>query len=241
MSKLNITIIQSSLLWETIEDNLIAFEKKINESPNISEIIILPEMFSTGFSMRTKELAEDFNGKAVVWMKKMARQTNKTIVGSIIFTENNKYSNRLLWVSPNQKIEFYDKRHLLVNHRNWRIMPLICYDLRFPVWSRNKNHYDLLIYIANWPEPRREVWKTLLKARAIENQAWVIGVNRVGADGMNLSYSGDSMVVDFKGQVVSNIPPYEDCVSSFEISLDELIEFREKFPAYLDADEFNLL
>lgn len=258
MNPLNITLIQTSLEWESVDKNLAEFDKKLLQVPSNSEIIILPEMFSTGFSMKTNELAENFNGKAVKWMKSKAHETGKTIVGSIIFKEGNCFSNRLLWVSPNEEVSFYDKRHLfrmgnehqyysqgenhlIVKHKDWRIMPLICYDLRFPVWSRNKNHYDLLIYIANWPEPRREVWKTLLKARAIENQTWVIGVNRIGSDGMDLKYSGDSMVVNPKGHIISNIQPYEDCVSTYSLSLDELQDFRKKFPVGLDADNFRII
>jgi omega-amidase len=258
MNTLNISLVQSNLYWESPEKNIQHFENIIKALPASSDLVILPEMFTTGFSMRTSELAEDYDGKTINWMVKTASYHNKTIVGSIIYKKEKGFTNRLFWIRPNGQIFFYDKRHLfrmgnehefflqgenqfIIYQGNWRIMPLICYDLRFPVWSRNRNNYDLLIYIANWPEPRREVWKTLLKARAIENQAFVVGVNRIGSDGMNINYSGDSMVVDYKGNIISNIEPYKESATTYNLNLEELQDFRTKFPAHLDADEFEII
>jgi predicted amidohydrolase len=220
-----------------------------------TDLIVLPEMFTTGFSMNPEKLKESMDGIALQWMKKQASEKDAAVVGSLIIEDNEKVFNRLVWVFPNDQIEIYDKRHLftmgeenrhysagteklIVEYKGWRFCPLICYDLRFPVWSRNTENYDVLIYVANWPVPRHKVWKTLLQARAIENQAYCIGVNRVGKDGPGLNYYGDSCLTDAKGN--ARFLGGSEQVASFEISLDELHKFREKFPVLNDRDEFNM-
>lgn len=256
--KLNVSCIQSDLAWENTNQNLQAFTTKLDLLPLESELVILPEMFTTGFSMNPEKLAEEMKGKSFVWMKEQSARIKKTIIGSLIIRENKKYFNRLVVMFPTGEFFTYDKRHLfrmgnehehysrgesklIFKHNSWRICPLVCYDLRFPVWSRNKSDYDLLIYIANWPESRREVWKSLLIARALENQTYVIGVNRVGKDGEGLNYAGDTMVISPKGQIIGSTNEYRSEIINVAISLDELNKFREKFPVMLDADEFKIL
>ena len=214
MSSLTITIIQSDLHWEDKAANLAMFEKKINGIKEKTEIVLLPEMFSTGFSMNAKALAETMDGETVAWMKKIAAEKKIILTGSIIAEENEKYFNRLVWMLPNGEFGFYDKRHLfafaeedkyysagnkrlITSVKGWKINLLVCYDLRFPVWARQTNEaeYDLLIYVANWPERRIYAWKTLSQARAIENQCYVAAVNRVGKDGNDIYYSGESMII----------------------------------------------
>jgi len=259
MSKnLHVSCIQTDLAWENIDQNLEHFDKKLDVLPDESELVILPEMFTTGFSMNSTKLAEEMNGKSVQWMKKQAKERNKILLGSIILKENGKFFNRCVIMFPDGELQTYDKGHLfrmekenkdytkgesktIFKHNDWRICPLICYDLRFPVWSRNRGDYDLLIYIASWPEPRREVWNTLLKARAIENQAYVIGVNRIGKDGEGISYSGDTVIINPKGQIMQKAEDYKEQILNEELSLEELNRFREKFPVFLDADDFKLL
>jgi omega-amidase len=220
--------------------------------------MILPEMFTTGFTMNAVKMAENMDGQTFSWMKAQSEKHNKIIIGSVIIKENEKYYNRCITMFPNGDYYTYDKGHLfqmekehedytkgvrktIFKQKDWRICTLICYDLRFPVWSRNQNDYDLLIYIASWPESRREVWKTLLKARAIENQTYVIGVNRVGNDGEGITYSGDTMVIGPKGEIISATNDYLDEILNTEISLDELNKFRKKFPVWIDADDFKIL
>jgi len=255
--KLNITIVQSDLVWENVDANLEMFSKKIAPITN-TDIIALPEMFNTGFSMNSKNLSETVNGKSVNWLKQQAKNKNAVIIASLIIKEDDNYFNRLFWVNPDGTYEYYNKRHLfrmanehnyytagtkelIINYKGWRIKPLICYDLRFPVWARNKNDYDLLIYVANWPERRAEPWKILLKARAIENQAYVVGVNRVGTDGNDVIFSGDSAIIDTYGKVISTIKAHENNFESIDISLSELNSFKEKFPVGLDADKFRIV
>jgi len=255
--KLNITIVQSDLVWENIDANLQNFSKKLENLQN-SDLIILPEMFNTGFSMNSKSLAEKTDGKSLKWLINLAKEKQSAIIASLIIEENKQFFNRLYFVLPNGDLQFYNKRHLfrmanehnyyspgteelIVNYKGWRIKPLVCYDLRFPVWARNKNNYDLLIYVANWPERRNEPWKILLKARAIENQSYVVGVNRVGTDGNNVVFSGDSAVINPKGEVISKTKAHEESVETIEISLSELNDFKEKFPAYIDADNFEII
>ncbi len=258
MNNLYVSCIQADLVWENIDQNLELFNEKLNQLPNESEIVVLPEMFTTGFSMNSVDLAESMDGKSFHWMKEKARNLHKIIIGSVIIEENNKFYNRCITMFPDGKYYAYDKGHLfrmekehedftkgesktIFKHNGWRICTLICYDLRFPVWSRNNNDYDLLIYIASWPESRREVWNTLLKARAIENQSYVIGVNRIGKDGEGISYSGDTVIIDSKGRIIKKAEDYKEEIINANLSLDELNQFREKFPVFLDADKFKLL
>jgi len=254
-TNLSITIIQTELVWEQTDRNLDHFKIKIDEISHDTDLVILPEMFTTGFSMQPERLAEPTDGKTLKWMQSVAAEKNVTLTGSLIIRENNNYYNRLFVVPPEGDYKIYDKRHLfrmgeenkhytagdkkvIFNLGNWRILPLICYDLRFPVWSRNHNDYDLALYIANWPEVRRYVWRSLLIARALENQVYVAGVNRIGRDGNDLTYSGDSMVIDPRGNILSTTEPHKESVETLLLSLDELNRFREKFPVGKDADEF---
>jgi len=262
MQDLKVTYIQSPLVWEKPEENRNLFSKEINKISEETDLIILPEMFNTGFSMRPEITAEKMNGKTLQWMKEMAEKKSCVITGSLAIEEDGKYFNRLIWMRPDGSYSSYDKRHLfrhgheqdhyetgtrklIVELKGWKICPLVCYDLRFPVWSRNrqvngKASYDLLIYVANWPEVRSFPWKTLLIARAIENQAFVVGVNRVGQDGMNLPHQGDSAVISFKGELLSQINAGKDLAETITLSYQALADFRSAFPVGLDADEFTL-
>ena len=254
---MKIAIVQPDIIWEDKKANLSHIEELIQYYRDSAEIFLLPEMFSTGFSMKSPDLAESEEGKTIGWLLKMSAEYNAVFAGSIIFNSQDKYFNRLLWVQPDKKIIHYDKRHLFsmgdenkrftpgqkqvyIDYRNWRIMPLICYDLRFPVWSRNSFRYDLLTYHANWPGVRDEVWLSLLKARAIENQAYVIGINRVGSDGEGIDYVGNSIVFDPKGKEMLNLGKNEK-VGLIDLDLREVHDFRKKFPAYLDRDNFEIL
>jgi omega-amidase len=256
MDKLRIALIQSNLIWENSAANLIQFDKQL-ELINQADIIVLPEMFNTGFTQNVVGMAQTTSDQAINWMKAKALEFNTALVGSLIVSENNQYFNRMVMAYPCSDIKWVDKRHLfrmggehenftagsqrkIFNYFGWRIRPLVCYDLRFPVWSRNQNDYDLLIYVANWPESRRDVWKTLLKARAIENQCFVVGVNRVGTDGMGIEYVGESMVIDAKGNIVCELPVAQEGIGEVTISLNELQEFRNKFPVHADADSFTI-
>ena len=255
---LKITIIQSELHWENVDENLAMFTEKIEDINQQTDIVVLPEMFTTGFSMESVKLAEKMDGKSVKWMKQLAVKKNAVITGSIIIEEEGKYFNRLLWVQPDENVLTYDKRHLfrmaeedkhftageerlIVEWKGWKVCPLICYDLRFPVWSRNSlPAFDCLIYVANWPEARKEPWYKLLEARAIENQVYVVGVNRVGFDGKDISYSGNSAVIDPKGNSISNIKTKLNETVTIELNKQALEDFREKFPVGLDADDFEV-
>ena len=263
MNLLKTTLIQSDLYWQDVDANLAMFEEKIWQIEGQTDIIILPEMFNTGFSMKAEKLAEPMNFNTFRWMSRMARQKNAAVVGSYIVKESTKYYNRLYWVEPDGSFDFYDKRHLfrmgdeqltyaqgkkrmIRNFRGWKIMPLICYDLRFPVWSKNRFDastneldYDLLIYVANWPKPRTDIWSSLLKARSIENQCFSIGLNRTGSDGEGIEYDGHSTVHDFKGQPMNEVSG-SPCIQTVQLSLDDLKDFRNKFPAYLDWDQFEI-
>ncbi|MFB6307634.1 MAG: amidohydrolase [Flavobacteriales bacterium] len=258
MADLKLTLIQSSLVWEDIEANIQNFTKKIDEIQEETDIIILPEMFNTGYTMNSEKLGETMDGKTVNWMKKTAEQTHSVIVGSLIIKENQKHFNRLIWMKPDHSYEYYDKRHLfrfagedkyytagnrrvIVEHKGWKILLLICFDLRYPVWIRNKNEeYDLIICNANWPEPRNNAWKTLLEARAHENQTYVAGLNRIGKDGNDISFSGDSAVIDPKGKKLTSFEPHEEKTETISLSMEELNRFRKKFPVSMDADDFEL-
>lgn len=261
MNTISITLIQSDLVWEDKAANLLQFEKKINAIKESSQIIVLPEMFSTGFSMKPSELAETMDGATVQWMKRLATEQKKIITGSVIIEEDQQYFNRLLWVLPNGNIGIYDKRHrfayagednfytagskrLITRVNGWKINTQICYDLRFPVWARQQSgaepEFDVLLYVANWPERRNHAWKSLLIARAIENQCYVIGVNRVGKDGNEINYNGDSMLVDPLGEVLYTKANVEE-ISTHILSKEKLQEVRAKFPFWKDADDFTIL
>ncbi len=254
MENLKITIIQPDIIWENPKVNLSKYYEIVSAIEE-TDVIILPEMFTTGFSMEPEKLKEPMNGVSVNWMKKIAIKKNAAVVGSLIIEENNQMFNRAFWVFPDGKFEYYDKRHLftmgqehlhysigkeklVVEYKGWRFCPLICYDLRFPVWSRNQENYDVLIYIANWPSPRHHVWKNLLIARAIENQSYCFGVNRIGTDGNGLNYQGDSCFISPKG--FSSFLGEKENVRTFEISYSELHNFRKSFPLLEDGDEFRI-
>jgi len=256
MINLKVTIIQSDLVWENVNANLQNFTEKIQSIDEETDLIVLPEMFATGFSMNPSKFAP-YQDEIIGKLREFASLKNAVVTGSVITEKNEKYYNSLIWMQPDGTYEIYDKKHLfsfagenmfysegknqlITQLKGWKVMPLVCYDLRFPVWSRNKANYDLLIYIANWPERRNDAWKTLLKARAIENLSYVIGVNRVGNDGNNIYHSGDSAVYDPKGNIISKTKAHEENIETLNLKLEELNAFREKFPAIKDADKFTI-
>lgn len=253
---LKTTLIQSELHWEDKEANLTMFSQKIQEIKDKTDLIILPEMFSTGFSMHPKNLAEPTDGKTLQWMVAHSRKYNTAITGSVIISEDNKFYNRMFFVFPDGTAQFYDKRHtftyagedefyaqgtdrLIVEYKGWKICPLICYDLRFPVWSRNTEDYDLLIYVANWPKVRSVAWETLLRARAIENMCYCIGVNRVGTDGNNHEYIGHSVVYDVLGNQISAGDP-DEFTETVALSKEQIAKDRKRFGFLNDRDAFAL-
>jgi len=253
MRDLKVTLIQTSLFWENIESNLSLFDEKIDGIRNETDIIVLPEMFTTGFSMNAEKLAQDMGGTSVKWLREKSRSRQTDITGSMIIREKGEYFNRLLWAKPDGTLFHYDKRHLFrmtgeekiysageknitVELKGWRIRPFICYDLRFPCWTRNfNNDYDIAVFIASWPEKRSYHWKTLLTSRAIENQCYVIGVNRIGEDGNGYMHCGDSSVIDFAGRILFQ-QQNEEAVFSVSLSYSALDEYRKSFPAWMDAD-----
>ncbi len=263
MQDLKLTLIQSELHWEDPEANLSMFEEKIWQISGSTDVIVLPEMFTTGFTMSASKMAEHMNMRTFKWMKHMADQTGALVVGSYIVSVHDRYYNRLLWMEPGGNYKTYDKRHLfrmanehktyaagesllIATWKSWRICPLICYDLRFPVWSRNRwdaatkrPYYDVAIYVANWPTARVDAWDTLLKARAIENLSYVVGVNRVGLDGNGIEYNGHSSVISPKGEAIFTHEGVE-MIRTLELSANSLSAFRDRFPAYLDADDFTI-
>lgn len=260
------TIVQSDLIWENPEANLEKFDRHLSTINGKTDVVVLCEMFTTGFSMTPELVSEKHDPvqmKTLNWMRSWATKLDAVLCGSISVNENEKYFNRLYWVRPDGTFSTYDKRHtfgmsgedrafasgtsqLIEDWRGWKICPLICYDLRFPVWSRNKlvadmPLYDVLIYVANWPVPRREPWKKLLLARAIENQCFVAAANRVGADKNNNEYAGDSAFIQAKGEYIFEFPELVEAVVTKVFSRNELDEFREKFPVLSDSDAFSLL
>jgi predicted amidohydrolase len=263
MSQLTLTLVQTNLHWENKEANLSMLEEKITGLQQKTHVVVLPEMFSTGFSMQPELLAETMEGVTVQWMKRIAAQKKMIVTGSVIIEEEGHYYNRLIWMLPNGQYGYYDKRHLFAyagedqhysggNQRmiasvnGWKVNLMVCYDLRFPVWARqqfdeeNNFEYDLLVYIANWPQKRNTAWKTLLQARAIENQCFVIGVNRVGDDGNGIYHSGDSMVIDPLGEVLYHKQDEED-IFSITLQKEQLTEVRQRFQFWRDADSFQIL
>jgi omega-amidase len=257
MDNLKITVYQGYLFWEKIDKNLQNIALRLSGIREKTDLIILPEMFNTGFTMNAVEMGEPMDGKTIRWMENVARQYNCVVTGSLIIAEKGKYYNRLIWMRPDGTYKHYDKRHLfglgkeddtytagkkklIVELKGWKICPVICYDLRFPVWLRNVNQtYDLLIVVANWPERRSLAWRTLIPARAVENQCYVIGVNRVGHDGNEIYHSGDSTCIDPNGNVVYYKRDEED-VYTFTIQADEVALARRGFPFLKDADKFEI-
>lgn len=255
--KIKIVGVQANLVWHDAQANCAHFSKLITNAPK-ADAYILPEMFNTGFTMESEQLAEPVNGPTHQWMQQMASEANAVVAGSVITREKNHIFNRFYWVSPDGKTEYYDKRHrftmagehehfsagnrqLIVELHGWKIMLQVCYDLRFPVWSRNTSNYHGLINVACWPEVRVSAWSSLLVARAIENQCYVVGVNRVGTDGNGVIYSGNSAIIDPKGSVLASGEAHAESVIVAEWDMGELQQFREKFPVLEDRDPFTLV
>jgi predicted amidohydrolase len=257
MDVLRVSLVQFDLIWENPVLNKLKLNHLIEPLKGHTDLILLPEMFSTGFSMKSRALAESMEGESVTWMKLQAKNCRAAIAGSLIIKENDQYFNRFLFVTPTEQINYYDKRHLfsmgeedrhfnvgnkrvIVNYAGWRIALFICYDLRFPVWCRSIKDADLMLFTANWPAKRKIVWQILTKARAVENQIYVAGVNRTGIDGHGTVYAGESTIIDPKGAVRCDLGNKPDTVETSCVSLQELTRFREKFPVSLDEDSFEI-
>ena len=257
MDDLKISLIQTNLFWEDTDRNLEHLAAHIAKITEPTDLIVLPEMFSTAFSMSVETLAEEMNGKTMQWMLDIAQRHRCEITGSLIIKDEGKFYNRLIWMRPDATFDFYDKRHLfamgnehhaytagdkplIVTLNGWKICPMICYDLRFPVWMRNQNEvYDLLLIVANWPEKRSLHWRTLIPARAVENLSYVAAVNRIGNDGNDIAHIGDSMVISPNGETLYHKQNDED-VFTLSLSADELLKTRRYLPFLKDADNFEL-
>ncbi len=257
MQNLRIALAQTELDWHNIDANIARFDTLLAPIAGRADLIALPEMFTTGFTMKPAGLAEGMDGRAVRGLRRWASGLGADVAGSAIIEEACRYYNRLLWARPDGSLSFYDKRHLfrmagedtlyspgvhapIIETAGWKVRPFICYDLRFPVWSRNVGTaYDVALYVANWPAKRAQHWKALLRARAIENQCYVVGVNRIGTDGNGVAYCGDSMVVDFSGEILLDAGGTEG-MHTFELASDRLLDYRRAFPAWKDADPFTL-
>jgi omega-amidase len=251
-------LIQPDILWKNTMANLEKYSDMLKGLNERCDLVLLPEMFNTGFCTDPEFIAEDMDGETIQWMTTTAKSMNLAIAGSIIIKQHGRYFNRLICANPTGEIYSYNKRHLfrmageeakftpgqkqlIVKQNEWRIAFQICYDLRFPVWSRNRNDYDVLVYLSNWPAARSDVWNILLRARAIENQCYVIGVNRVGTDGNGIFYSGESMVISPKGTVLGAVESPKEGLGTYAISMRDLNDFRAKFPIWKDWDEFELV
>ncbi|MEO7386676.1 MAG: amidohydrolase [Gammaproteobacteria bacterium] len=254
---MTITLLQTTLAWHDPAANRAHFGELLRNLPQPTDLAVLPEMFTTGFTMQTRAQAETMTGPTVSWLADLAQELGITLGGSLIVEESGAFYNRFIWMPPDGRHRSYDKRHLfrmagehehfaagsdrlVVDLKGWRVCPLVCYDLRFPVWSRGANAFDLLLYVANWPAARRSAWQALLPARAVENQCYVAGVNRIGTDGQGVAYAGDSGVYDYLAQTLADLAsaPGQATVT---LGLDALHRYREKFPAWRDADPFTLL
>ena len=264
---MKLSLIQTTLVWENQEANRKQLSELIDSMKETTDLIVLPEMFTTGFTMKPELFSETLeSSKTLIWLKEKALQKNCVITGSVSIKDGNKYYNRLFWVQPSGHVQTYDKRHLfrmgqehmhytagtnrlITTIKEWTICPQVCYDLRFPVWSRNRftsnkdnsvsAEYDVLLYVANWPEVRRYPWKHLLIARAIENQCYVIGLNRVGADGNGIAHCGDSLIINPRGEIIHELPLNETCVYTATLDKQYLLDFRKAFPVGLDADNLD--
>lgn len=257
MKNLNVTILQSDLVWEDVSANRKAFSAKLNQLKKPFDIVVLPEMFTTGFSMNSKLLAEKITDKSVTWMRNKAKKFDALFLGSLIIEERDHFYNRLVVAFPNGDLKYYNKHHLFTlsgedkaytsgqerlqfSYKGWEICPLICYDLRFPIWSRNTTNYDLLIYTASWPKARIDAWDTLLKARAIENMSYVVGVNRVGIDGNNLEYPGHSAIYNYLGEKLSPTIENQESMLSVSLDKDKLKQTRTQLNFLADRDRFKI-
>jgi len=262
---MRISIIQNQLHWEQPGLNRSLFSQKIASVAGKTDLIVLPEMFTTGFSMSAVALAENMQGPTMLWLQTMAENADAAVTGSFICEVDGQYFNRLVFMRPNGFYEFYDKKHLfslggeadyyesgqkrlIVEWKGWYLCPMICYDLRFPAWSRNTigsfvnghvPYYDVLIYVANWPERRAQHWRCLLAARAIENQAFVVAVNAVGSDGEGHNYSGDSTIIDYSGETLAHVPAKQEDILTVTLSRENLMKFREQLPFLKDGDDFK--
>lgn len=249
--------IQAPLIWENPSENRGYFDEKINSLPTNIDLVVLPEMFTSGFTMNPERVSEKMNGVTISWMQKLASKKNMAITGSLVIEEHENYYNRLVFVHPSGKINYYDKRHsftlagehekyvsgkkkTMIHYKGWNICGLICYDLRFPVWARNTENYDLLIYMANWPITRIKAWDTLLKARAIENMSYTIGVNRIGADDNHYHYSGNSLIVDYLGTQIAYLQQHEEGIIVSKINKKDQDATREKLGFLRDKDSFSI-
>lgn len=258
-TSLNIALIQSHIAWENPIQNRAVFEQKIRSISKDVELIILPEMFTTGFTMNAKHLGETMDGVTVSWLQKLAREQNCAIAGSVIIQDSGYYYNRFLFVAPDSTVQKYDKHQLftlareeevftagleevIIIYKGWKIKPQVCYDLRFPVWARNTSGYDMLLYVASWPKPRINAWDTLLKARAIENMSYCIGVNRVGLDGKGYEYNGHSAIYDVLGNSVLEENPVEkETILYATLDKNHIASTRKKLPFLDDADHFRVI
>lgn len=262
MQDITVTLVQTNIVWKQIDENLRNYENHFGQVAPETDIIILPEMFNSGFVTEAEEVAEPPDGKTVQWLLNSAQKYETAIVGSLAIEESGRYYNRLFWVNPDGSCYTYNKRHLfsyagehthfhqgkeriIIAYKGWNFYPQVCYDLRFPVWNRNrfqneKYDYDCLIFIANWPEVRSEAWTSLLKARAIENMAYCIGVNRIGYDGHNIYHSGDSMVFDPAGEKLITTEKGEESIALATLSYDKMVSFRKRFPFANDWDNFHV-
>ena len=258
MDQLRISLVQYDVIWEDTAANRLKLDQLLEPLRGKTELILLPEMFTTGFSMHARELAESMDGASVSWMLALAGKTGSALAGSLIIKENDHFYNRFLFITPDGKISHYDKKHLfsigeesqyfsngnsrlIVNYLGWRIVLFVCYDLRFPVWCRSIKDADLMLFTANWPNSRQNVWQILPKARAIENQLYVACVNRIGTDAGGIRYSGESMLIDPKGKIMLLLPENTESVENCTISLAALNAFRKKFPVSRDEDNFEIL
>lgn len=249
--------IQAPLIWENPSENRGYFDEKINSLPTNIDLVVLPEMFTSGFTMNPERVSEKMNGVTISWMQKLASKKNMAITGSLVIEEHENYYNRLVFVHPSGEINYYDKRHsftlagehekyvsgkkkTMIHYKGWNICGLICYDLRFPVWARNTENYDLLIYMANWPITRIKAWDTLLKARAIENMSYTIGVNRIGADDNHYHYSGNSLIVDYLGTQIAYLQQHEEGIIVSKINKKDQDATREKLGFLRDKDSFSI-
>jgi len=256
-NKLRVALIQSELVWENPEQNRRHFNTKITDISEPVDVIILPEMFTSGFTMNANKVAETMTGETISWMKTISKAKNAAITGSLVIKEDNAFFNRLVFVQPDGKISYYDKRHtftlagehkvynagqsnVIIKFRDWKIKPLVCYDLRFPVWARNTQDYDLIYYVANWPKIRIAAWEALLKARAIENMSYCIGINRVGLDANNHEYSGHSAAYDVLGKRLDTIPKDKEAIEIVTLNKTHIDTYRNKLSFLKDRDAFTL-